>query len=107
MCIVWHPINLLHHGPLQRFEASTSLTRKGTGRVLGQEALIEIWIVSEARFVPGQGVRRPGTLQRIGPSTPRQTREQHQDTEEEPQRCPFSPHELVWHHRMSSAMMHG
>ena len=71
------------------------MTRKGTGRVLGQEALIKIWTVSEARFVPGQGVWRPGALERIGPSTPRQTREQPQDTEEDPIRCACSPSVLA------------
>ena len=40
--IVRHPIDLLHDGPLQCFEAGPSMTRKGTSRVLGQEALLHL-----------------------------------------------------------------
>src|SRR5262249_24499516 len=83
------------------------MTRKGTGRVLGQETLIEIWTVSEARFIPSQGVRRPGALQRIRPSTPRQTREQPQDTEDEPHGCMCPPKLLVLCHILSSAQVSG
>src|SRR4029453_1356227 len=83
------------------------MTRKGAGRVLGQKSLIEIWIVSEARFVPGQGVRRPGALQRIRPSTPRQTREHPQENEEEPRCCACPPKLLVLCHMMSSAQVSG
>src|SRR5262245_43567520 len=83
------------------------MTRKSTGRVLGEEALIEIWIVSKARFVPGHSVRRPGALQRIRPSTPRQTREQPRDNAEDPHCCACAPNVLVLCHMMSSAQVSG